>query len=253
MVRRIIALDVGERRIGVAVSDPLGLTAQGVETIHSNGWSNDLRRVGELLSAYETDRIVVGLPRSLSGEIGPQAQRIRDFADRLTENGWQVMFQDERLTTVQADRVLIQGDVKRRDRKSVVDKLAATLILQAFLDAGGWPEPRRRVTDTATWKEVKSMSNKEDQSMEFDNVIELVDEEGQTVRFEIIMSVPYGGEDYVLLAPVEPTEDMDEDEVLVLRITNDDNGEEIYVSVDDDDLVQKVFEKYLQMVEEEDE
>lgn len=94
---------------------------------------------------------------------------------------------------------------------------------------------------------------KNEQNMEMDNIIELVDEDGQSIDFEVIMTVPYGGEDYVLLAPVEPTEDMDEDEVLVLRIDNDENGDEIYVSVDDDDVVQKVFEKYLELVEEEEE
>ena len=93
----------------------------------------------------------------------------------------------------------------------------------------------------------------ENNNMEMDNIIELYDENDNPVQFEHIMTVQYQGEDYVLLAPVEPTDDMDEDEVLVLRIDNDENGEEIYVSVDDDDLVQKVFEKYLEIVENEEE
>ena len=74
MTPRVLALDVGERRIGVAVSDPLGLTAQGVETIQSNGWNHDIERISQLLEQYETDRLLVGLPRTLSGETGPQAQ-----------------------------------------------------------------------------------------------------------------------------------------------------------------------------------
>ena len=255
-MKRIIALDVGERRIGVAVSDPLGLTAQGLETITSAGWGPDTARVAEIMSHYETDRIVVGLPVTLSGERGPQAQRIMLFADQLAQQGFQVRYQDERLTTVQADRVLIEGGVSRTGRKRVVDKLAATFILQSFLDSGGWPEnddahPLPHVTHQTTWREVHMEKN--EQNMEMDNIIELVDEDGQSIDFEVIMTVPYGGEDYVLLAPVEPTEDMDEDEVLVLRIDNDENGDEIYVSVDDDDVVQKVFEKYLELVEEEEE
>ena len=95
------------------------------------------------------------------------------------------------------------------------------------------------------------MANEND--MEMDNIVELEDESGNTVRFEHIMTVQYGGDDYILLAPVDPTEDMEEDEVLVLKIDNDENGDEIYLSIDDDDLVQKVFEKYLEIVESDEE
>ena len=252
MVRRVLALDVGERRIGVAVSDPMGWTAQGVETIFTRGTEKDVARIGELLRQYDTDRLVVGLPRSLSGATGPQAERIMAFAGHLTANGWQVRYQDERLTTAQAHRTLIEGDVKRADRKQVVDKLAATYILQSFLDAGGWKEEpaRRNITDVQIWKGGLPVENN---NMEMDNIIELVDENDNPIRFEHIMTVQYGGEDYVLLAPIDPTEDMEEDEVLVLRIDNDENGDEIYVSVEDDEVVQKVFEKYLEIVESDEE
>lgn len=255
LTKRVVALDVGERRIGVAVSDPLGLTAQGVETIFSRGWTHDVERIAEILSQYETDRLVVGLPRTLSGEIGPQAQTILNFTQLLTARGWQVRFEDERLTTSQAHKTLIEGNTRRDKRKLVVDKLAATYILQSFLDAGGWtdtiPKEPVRVTDTAVWKGKRSMENNEN-SMEMDNIIELFDENDNAVRFEHIMTVQYGGEDYVLLAPVDPTEDMEDDEVLVLKIASDENGEEIYVSVEDDSVVEKVFEKYLELVEAED-
>ena len=252
MIQRILALDVGEKRIGVAVSDPMGWTAQGVETIFTRGTEKDVARIAELLEQYGTDRLVVGLPRSLSGATGPQAERIMAFVKHLTARGWQVRYQDERLTTAQAHRTLIEGDVKRAQRKQVVDKLAATYILQSFLDAGGWIEeqPRISITDVQIWKGGHPMENN---NMEMDNIIELFDENDNPVRFEHIMTLQFEGEDYVLLAPVDPTEDMEEDEVLVLRIDNDDNGEEIYVSVDDDELVQKVFEKYQEIVESEEE
>lgn len=252
MIKRILALDVGEKRIGVSVSDPMGWTAQGVETIFTHGTEKDILRIEELLHQYDTDRLVVGLPRSLSGETGPQAERIMAFARLLTERGWQIRYQDERLTTAQAHRTLIEGDVKRSQRKQVVDKLAATYILQSFLDAGGWKETtlRRNITDVHIWKGGHPMENN---NMEMDNIIELFDEDDNPIQFEHIMTVQYEGEDYVLLAPVEPTEDMEEDEVLVLRIENDENGEEIYVSIDDDDLVQRVFEQYLAIVESDEE
>lgn len=249
---RILALDIGEKRIGVAVSDPLGWTAQGVETIFTRGTEKDVERIAQLLEEYNTDRLVVGLPRSLNGQTGPQAERIIAFVENLTARGWQVRYQDERLTTAQAHRTLIEGDVKRAQRKQVVDKLAATYILQSFLDAGGWKEekPLPRVYDVQIWKGGLPVENN---NMEMDNIIELVDENDNPIRFEHIMTLQFEGEDYVLLAPVDPTEDMEEDEVLVLRIDNDENGDEIYVSVEDDAIVQKVFEKYLEIVENEEE
>ncbi len=109
MVKRILALDVGERRIGVAVSDLLGITAQGVETIFTEGLERDLKRVGELARQYETDQLLLGLPMRMSGEEGLQAGRVRAFAERLSEMGLQVRFQDERLTSVSAERVLIDA------------------------------------------------------------------------------------------------------------------------------------------------
>ncbi len=139
-MQRILALDVGEKRIGVAVSDPLGLTAQGVETIFTQGWSNDRARVKQLADQYQTDRLLIGLPKSMSGEIGPQAQRVQEFAAQLVEDGLKVRYWDERLTTVSAHRALIEGDLSRRKRKQVVDKVAAVYILQGFLDAGGWKD-----------------------------------------------------------------------------------------------------------------
>lgn len=252
MIKRILALDVGEKRIGVSVSDPMGWTAQGVETIFTRGTEKDIARIEELLHQFDTDRLVVGLPKSLSGETGPQAERIMAFTQLLIDRGWQIRYQDERLTTAQAHRTLIEGDVKRTQRKQVVDKLAATYILQSFLDAGGWKEEpqRRNITDVLIWKGGHPVENN---NMEMDNIIELVDENDNPVRFEHIMTVQYEGEDYVLLAPVDPTEDMEEDEVLVLRIDNDENGDEIYVSIEDDNLVQKVFEQYLAIVESDEE
>lgn len=135
---RIVCLDVGEKRIGVAVSDLLGLTAQGVETIFTKGEKNDRARIAELARHYETDRILVGLPKSMDGTIGQQAEKVMAFAQALMEDGHQVRYQDERLSTASARRTLIEGDVSRKKRKDSIDKLAAVYILQTYLDAGGW-------------------------------------------------------------------------------------------------------------------
>ena len=174
MVKRILALDVGERRIGVAVSDLLGITAQGVETIFTEGLELDLKRVGELARRYETDQLLLGLPMRMSGEEGLQAGRVRAFAGRLSEMGLQVRFQDERLTSVSAERVLTDAGVSRKGRKQVIDKMAAVCILQAFLDAGGWREMGQSNRETGEREVYRLM----DGYMEEDNIVELIDDEG---------------------------------------------------------------------------
>lgn len=137
-MHRILALDIGERRIGVAVSDPLGITAQGVETIETRGAQRDRERIAQLAAQYKTKRLLLGLPRSMDGSEGFQAQRVREFAAGLEDMGFEIRYQDERLTTASARRTLIEGGVRRQKRKQVIDKLASVYILQSYLDAGGW-------------------------------------------------------------------------------------------------------------------
>lgn len=139
-MQRILCLDIGDKRTGVAVSDPLGITAQSVETIFTKGRDKDAARVAELAEKYQTRRILCGLPRRLSGEEGLQAAKVREFAAVLAEKGFEVRFMDERLTSVSAERVLIGAGVRRDSRKNVIDKLAAAFILQDYLDMGGWKE-----------------------------------------------------------------------------------------------------------------
>jgi putative Holliday junction resolvase len=131
-----MGLDVGDKTIGVAVSDPFGWTAQGVEVIRRNGWSNDFRRLIELRDQYEVSEWVVGYPINMNGTIGSRATLCKAFADQLQERFSQpVHLIDERLTTVAAERLMISADVSRQKRKQKIDQVAATLILQLFLDA----------------------------------------------------------------------------------------------------------------------
>ncbi|MCI2061240.1 MAG: Holliday junction resolvase RuvX [Eubacteriaceae bacterium] len=138
---RKIALDVGDRTIGVAVSDELMLTAQGVTTIERVGIRKDADKVMSLIREYSCDTVVMGLPLALNGSDSPQTEKVREFRTML-ENKMKstgmgdipIEYQDERFTTVQAERVLIDADVSRKKRKAVIDKQAAVLILQAYLD-----------------------------------------------------------------------------------------------------------------------
>lgn len=132
---RVLGLDVGEKTVGVAVSDPLGLTAQGVEVIRRSTIQQDLQRLTELVNKYQVEQIIVGMPRRTDGSYGPEAEKVREFAQQLAETiSVPIEFWDERFSTAAAERILLEGDVSRTKRRKVVDKVAASVILQGYLD-----------------------------------------------------------------------------------------------------------------------
>ncbi|HYB98175.1 MAG TPA: Holliday junction resolvase RuvX [Candidatus Limnocylindrales bacterium] len=136
MSGRLAALDVGDKRIGVAVSDPLRLIAQPVGVVQRRGAKADCSAILALLAEHQIEKVIVGLPLSMAGSEGEQADRVRHFAERFqNETGLEVVYQDERLTTLQGQRMLVQAGVRRERRRQVVDKVAAALILQAYLDS----------------------------------------------------------------------------------------------------------------------
>jgi len=138
---KIIALDVGDKTIGIALSDELMLTAQGLMTIERVGIRKDTSKIIDLIREYNCDTVVIGLPKNLDGSSSIQIDKVYEFKTML-ENKMRslgmkdisVVFQDERFTTLIAERVLIEADVNRKKRKEVIDKQAATLILQGYLD-----------------------------------------------------------------------------------------------------------------------
>lgn len=133
---RWMGLDYGDKRIGVAVSDELGWTAQGVAVLDRGKPEEDLERLKALVRQYGVTEIVLGLPKNMNGSIGPRGEICIEFANTLKETlGLPVHLWDERLTTVSAERVLVSADVSRKKRKQVVDKMAAAIILQTFLDS----------------------------------------------------------------------------------------------------------------------
>jgi putative Holliday junction resolvase len=134
---RILGIDYGDKRIGVAISDPLGLTAQAVAVIgKGEDFKQDINELKKIIKKYEgVDEIIVGLPKTMAGEIGKQAQKVLEFVGalkgsfKININTW-----DERLTTVEAEKTLISAGLSREKRKKVIDKSAATYILQSYLD-----------------------------------------------------------------------------------------------------------------------
>ena len=138
---RILALDVGSRRIGVAVSDPLGITAQGLDTIQRKNKKTDFAQLENVIRQYEVVELVVGYPLRLSGEIGIQAEKMTLFAGEL-EKRFQIPVHlfDERLTSTEANRILRESEISIEKRAKAVDRMAAVLILQAWMETRSWRE-----------------------------------------------------------------------------------------------------------------
>lgn len=130
---RVIALDVGDVRMGVAVSDPTGMIAQPVEVYQRVGYGPDTRYVLSLCQRFETQQVLLGLPLNMDGSQGAQAQKALAFGKLLKDAGLRVHYQDERLTTVTAQRALLDGQMRREQRKQTVDKVAAAVILEQWL------------------------------------------------------------------------------------------------------------------------
>ena len=152
-MERILGLDFGAKTVGVAVSDPLGITAQGVEIIRRKSESKlrkTLARLEEIAAQYGAVRVVVGLPKHMSGESGERAQKSEAFAEAVSRRlGVPAEMWDERLTTVQADRIMDELGLRGADRKEVVDEIAAVLILQSYLDrmnSAGEPVQHKETT-----------------------------------------------------------------------------------------------------------
>ena len=136
-MQRALGLDIGDRTIGIAVSDLLGMTAQGVETIRRTTLEADIQRLQQLMAEYDTKLLVSGYPRNMNGTEGPRCEFVKEFCSEVqkVDPEVKVEFWDERLSTVAVTRSLIEADMSRKKRKKVVDKMAAVFILQGWLDS----------------------------------------------------------------------------------------------------------------------
>lgn len=132
---RILGLDIGTRTVGVAISDPLGWTAQGVTTIRRKNYTYDMSEIKKICDEYNVETIVAGMPKNMNGTIGPSGEMVMEFCKKLKEVvAIKIEFWDERLTTVAAHKAMLEADLSRAKRNKIVDKMAATYILQGYLD-----------------------------------------------------------------------------------------------------------------------
>ena len=247
---RVLGLDVGDKRIGVAVSDETRLIASPYCVIQSVGWGPDSRKIADIMRETGAELIVSGLPYNMDGSLGFQAKKVQDFLKVVEGLGFRVEWIDERLTTVSAQNALIEGGMRREDRRNHVDKVAAAVILQTWLDK----EREKKEQPMADNEKNLRMEEGGENDNELPEIIELTDDDGNVTRFEYMTTIDYEGELYVALMLADEDEETEEEEgnVVILKIEQDENGEDIYVSIEDEALADAVFQKFLEMVDEAD-
>ncbi len=247
---RIMGLDLGQRTIGVAVSDELHLTAQGVTVLRRRSQEEDLKELEKIKKEYCVGEVVVGLPKNMDGSLGPMGQLAREFAVLLEEK-WSlpVLLWDERLSTVAAERTLLEGDMRRKKRKGLIDKTAAALILQAYLE-------RRR---NEKGRSVNMTNENNDREREQEGIIDFDPEAGKVILreangeetgFFVECDLEIDGVQYIVLVPEE---ELEEDIAVVFRVEEDEDGNETWVAIEDEEEFARVERALIEMEEEEEE
>ena len=235
MNERIICLDIGDARIGVAVSDMTRLIATPIDTIYRVGWGPDTKKVVAICEQYETTEVLAGWPLNMDGTAGFQSEKVKNFCLQLEKAGLTVYYQDERLTTVTATNALIEGNMPRAERKHNVDKVAAAVILQQWLDT------QRNLQQNQTQQEETKMD---------ENIIELIDDEsGESVQFLHLATLMHEGKEYI--AVTDAAEDDEECGVFFMEIISED-GEDSYSPVEDEQLQDALFQQFVALMDEED-
>ena len=235
MNERIICLDIGDARIGVAVSDMTRLIATPIDTIYRVGWGPDTKKVVAICEQYETTEVLAGWPLNMDGTAGFQSEKVKNFCLQLEKAGLTVYYQDERLTTVTATNALIEGNMHRAERKHNVDKVAAAVILQQWLDT------QRNLQQNRTQQEETKMD---------ENIIELIDDEsGESVQFLHLATLMHEGKEYI--AVTDAAEDDEECGVFFMEIISED-GEDSYSPVEDEQLQDALFQQFVALMDEED-
>ncbi len=244
MAKRIMALDVGDKWIGIALSDELGVLASSKPAIRRRSHSYDLQAILDLAATWDVNEIVVGLPLNMNASVGPQAEKTLRFVNALkAEAPCSVMTWDERLTTRLAERLLIEQNVRRDKRKQVVDGLAAALILQGYLDHKQHTNSREdnRMDDD---KNLIGHGPEEE-----DEIITLTDEEGHEHEFVVVDVIEVEEQDYAILLPIDTEED-EEAEAVILRLEKDDDGDDILVDIESEEEWEKVAQAYEELLDD---
>lgn len=240
-----MALDVGDKMVGVAVSDPTGLIAEPKPPLRRSVLAADLEAIRGLGLQWDISGIVVGWPVNMNGSHGPQVQKVKAFLKSLEKVvPWPIAVWDERLSTVEAERRLIEADVRRKRRRQLVDGVAAAVILQGYLD-------RHRTTI-----ERSDMMSDKDHHDQFepdeDEVITLTDDEGKDHDFVVVDVIEVHAKEYAILLPYEAADD-EEAEAVILRIEKGPDGEDQLIEIEDQNEWQSVVDTYEAVLDADDE
>ena len=246
---RVLALDVGTVRIGMALSDPTGKIAQPLETYTRVSRNRDIAYIGDVVRNTGAALVVSGLPKLLDGTEGEQAQKTRAFVERGARIwGVPVEYWDERLSTAAARSVLLLGGVSRERRKDSIDKLAATVILQNFLDARANAAQKGEAKKQYLWDK-KGSKIMEDMDRE---IVELVDDEGNEVNLELLLTFEHKDNVYIAFCDADEPEDSEETEVRIMRVeSGETEDDDEYVDIEDEAELDEVFQVFLDIVEQE--
>lgn len=245
MAKRIMALDLGDKWIGAAVSDETGLIANALQPLHRQRLPDDLGQVIRLAETWNVGQIVVGLPLNMNATVGPQAEKTLHFVERLKQRvDIPISTWDERLTTQQAERILIQQDVRRERRKAVIDGVAASLILQAYLDHQRMVRSREE-TQMADDKDFEAGFSEDE-----DEIITLTDDEGKEHEFVVVDVIEVNQKEYAILLPIDTEED-EEAEAVILRLEKDADGDDVLVDIESEEEWEQVAQAYEELLDDE--
>ena len=264
MEKRAIAFDIGNKRIGVAVSDPFGSYAMPCETYHrTKSFWTDVEAVAKIAKERGAGVIVCGMPVNFDGSESIQTVKTREFVDALREKtDLPIVLEDERFTTMQAREVQIQGGVRREDRKKSIDSIAASYILDGYLAR----EAKRRKAEAEELERqklaYKIVSKRRDimkdeilsegltdEEYEELNLIELEDADGNTEKYLHIATIPYKGQNYACFQFAEPEDEDEEDAIVIYRIEGEGENVQLF-PVEDDALLDEVFAEFCAQYEQ---
>ena len=253
-MERFLCLDIGDKRIGVAVSDPFNSYALPVQTYNRKNLKTDLAYIVSLIKEKGATALVCGLPVNFDGTRSIQTERAEFFIDRLKESvGVNVYTVDERCTTCEAEQTLIEQGKDRNERKRFVDSLAAASILQGFLNEKNKVKKETIMSE----KEKKCTCGCDEHGCADDcdcgcedDIVELTTEDGKKLKFYFVGTIEYKGKNYSAFEPAEQIDGIEDDDLIIFELAGDDEETADLLPVEDEKLLDEVFEEFCRVLEE---
>lgn len=263
-MERFLCLDIGDKRIGVAVSDPFGTYALPVKTVVRKNLSADISEIERLVKEKYATAIVCGLPLNFDGSESIQTEKARFFIEKLkSKTGLPVFSVDERCTTVEAEEKLINNGVKREERKNCVDALAAAEILNGYLNDMNSKKTALKENDMSEEKkhlhdETCDCGCEHDHEEHCDcgcddDIVVLTTDDGKKLKFYFVGTIEYKGKNYSAFEPAEKIDGIEEDDLIIFELSGDDEETADLLPIEDEKLLDEVFEEFCKALDEADE